>query len=115
MIKELLETREETNALNEVETATDYLVIKPSHYDGKYKIHVSKETHKGCFKEFLPFANGNFNYTAGAGRKSAKKLETIDNILNDNKDTLVTLWKENKYQDMVNLLAEEIRNKKLFK
>ena len=115
MINELLETREEKNLLNEVEVATDYLVIRPAHSNGKYRISVTKETHKGYFREFLPFAEGNFNYTVGTGRKSTKKLETLDNILNDNKDTLVNMWKENKYQEMVNLLAEEVRNKKLFK
>jgi hypothetical protein len=63
--------------------------------------------------QFLVFANGNFNYTVTSGRKSQKKLDTLNQIIEDNKDKLTSLWLEDKYQDMCQLVHEQATLKKV--
>lgn len=72
-----------------------------------------KETVERGFVQFLVFARGNFNYTVTSGRKSQKKLNTLNQIIEDNKDTLLNLWLEDKFQDMCQLVQEQAVQKKV--
>ena len=63
--------------------------------------------------QFLVFAKGNFNYTITQGRKSQKKLDTLNKIIEDNKETLNSLWLEDKFQDMCKLVHEQAVLKKV--
>ena len=79
------------------------LVIKPMHSNGVYKVHVRKETIEGNFSTWMPFDNGNFNVTIGQGRKSQKKLNTIENYISNNSNLLKDMWLDNKYHEMAGL------------
>lgn len=79
------------------------LVIEPMHSNGVYKVHVRKETIEGNFSTWMPFDNGNFNVTIGQGRKSQKKLNTIENYINSNSNLLKDMWIDNKYREMAGL------------
>ena len=103
MTKVLLGTRQ--NEQNE--QVTDRLSMEVSHYNGLYRLCVKKETVERGFVQFLVFARGNFNYTVTSGRKSQKKLNTLNQIIEDNKDTLLNLWLEDKFQDMCQLVQEQ--------
>ena len=89
------------------------LVIKPMHSNGVYKVHVRKEVVERNFSTWMPFENGNFNVTIGQGRKSQKKLDTLNQIIEDNKETLNSLWLEDKFQDMCQLVHEQAVLKKV--
>ena len=60
-----------------------------------YKVHVRKETIEGNFSTWMPFDNGNFNVTIGQGRKSQKKLNTIENYINNNSNLLKLILDKN--------------------
>ena len=49
-------------------------------------------------------AKSNFNYTITQGRKSQKKQDTLNKIIEDNKEELNNLWLADKYQDMCQLV-----------
>ena len=109
MTKVLLGTR-----LNEQgEQVTDRLSMEVKHYNGLYRLCVVKETVERGFVQFLVFARGNFNYTITKGRKSQKKLDTLNQVIEDNKDKLNDLWLEDKYQDMCQLVQEQAVLKKV--
>lgn len=103
MTKVLLGTRQNEQG----EQVTDRLSMEVKHYNGLYRLCVVKETVERGFVEFLVFARGNFNYTITTGRKSQKKLNTLEKIVEDNKDTLLNLWLEDKFQDMCQLVHEQ--------
>lgn len=63
--------------------------------------------------QFLVFAKGNFSYTITQGRKSQKKLDTLNKIIEDNKEELNNLWLADKYQDMCQLVHEQAILKKV--
>jgi hypothetical protein len=109
MTKVLLGTMQNENN----EQVTDRLSMEVSHYNGLYRLNVVKETVERGFVQFLVFANGNFNYTVTSGRKSQKKLDTLNQIIEDNKDKLTSLWLEDKYQDMCQLVHEQATLKKV--
>lgn len=88
----------------------EVLVLKVVHYNGMYRFRCNKETNRvadgyTCC-EFIPFAKGNFNYTVTTGRKSQKKLNTLNTILETHKEKLTELWKAERYQDMCNLVSD---------
>ena len=91
---------EERNDLQE----KDYLVLKIRHSDGVYILTVTKETENTSrgygIREFLLFAEGNFNATLSRGRKSQKKLDTYNRIVENNKEHYTELWKNGKYADI---------------
>lgn len=96
--------------LNKVdETKTEVLNLKAKHLNGVYRFCVSKETEVKrdgyTMTEWTPFAEGNFNYTIGTGRKSQKKLDTYNNVLETYKDKLYELWQQGNYNDMCLLVA----------
>ena len=103
MTKVLLGTRQNEQG----EQVTDRLSMEVSHYNGLYRLCVTKETVERGFVQFLIFAKGNFNYTITKGRKSQKKLDTLNQIIEDNKDKLNSLWLEDKFQDMCQLVQEQ--------
>ena len=109
MTKVLLGTRQNEQG----EQVTDRLSMEVSHYNGLYRLCVTKETVERGFVSFLIFARGNFNYTITQGRKSQKKLDTLNQIIEDNKDTLNSLWLEDKFQDMCKLVHEQAVLKKV--
>ena len=110
----LLEQRTEKDYNGADIPVTDYLCIETGHNDGKYRLSVNKETHKGMFKEFLPFANGNFSVRIGLGRKSAKKLDKLNNIIENTKEQITELWKQGKYNDIVSLVLNKCSEDKVF-
>ena len=89
--------------LKEEDEKVTNLVIKPMHSNGVYKVHVRKETIEGNFSTWMPFDNGNFNVTIGQGRKSQKKLDTIENYINSNSNLLKDMWLNNKYSEMAQM------------
>ena len=98
-------------------TEQDRLSIEAKHFDGMYKLSVQKETVTN-YKEgwssvsTLLFANGNFLYRLSAGRKSQKKLDKLNTIIENNKSTLTDLWLQEKFMEMGNLVKEQaIQNK----
>ena len=109
MTKVLLGTRQNEQG----EQVTDRLSMEVSHYNGLYRLCVTKETVERGFVQFLVFARGNFNYTITTGRKSQKKLDTLNQIIEDNKDKLNSLWLEDKFQDMCQLVHEQAVLKKV--
>ena len=100
MTKVLLETRQNEQG----EQVTDRLSMEVKHYNGLYRLCVTKETVERGFVQFLVFAKGNFNYTITQGRKSQKKRDTLNKIIEDNKEELNNLWLADKYQDMCQLV-----------
>ena len=86
----------------------DVLSLEVRHSDGCYKLTVKKETHKELepggtmYVECLLFADGNFNYKLLEGRKSQKKLDKFNDIIEANKEHLTELWKNSKYTDICN-------------
>ena len=109
MTKVLLETRQNEQG----EQVTDRLSMEVKHYNGLYRFTVVKETVERGFVQFFVFAKGNFNYTITQGRKSQKKLDTFNQIVEDNKETLNSLWLEDKFQDMCQLVHEQAVLKKV--
>lgn len=109
MTEVLLETRQNEKG----EQVTDRLSMEVKHYNGLYKLCVTKETVERGFVQFLFFARGNFNYTITQGRKSQKKLDTLNKIIEDNKEELNNLWLSDKYQDMCQLVREQAILKKV--
>ena len=109
MTKVLLGTRQNEQG----EQVTDRLSMEVKHYNGLYRLCVVKETVERGFVQFLVFARGNFNYTITKGRKSQKKLDTLNQVIEDNKDKLKDLWLEDKYQDMCQLVQEQAVLKKV--
>ena len=109
MTKVLLGTRQNEQG----EQVTDRLSMEVRHYNGLYRLNVVKETVERGFVQFLVFARGNFNYTITSGRKSQKKLDTLNQIIEDNKDKLNSLWLEDKFQDMCQLVKEQAILKKV--
>lgn len=109
MTKVLLETRQNEQG----EQVTDRLSMEVKHYNGLYRFTVVKETVERGFVQILGFAKGNFNYTIAQGRKSQKKLDTLNKIIEDNKETLNSLWLEDKFQDMCQLVHEQAILKKV--
>lgn len=88
----------------------EVLVLKVVHYDGMYRFQCNKKTNRvengyTCC-EFIPFAKGNFNYTVTTGRKSQKKLNTLNTIIEVHKEKLTELWKAEQYQDMCRLVQD---------
>ena len=82
----------------------DYLVFKIRHNNGVYRLTVTKETEHTRngygIREFLLFATGSFNATLSKGRKSQKKLDTYNRIVEDNKEHYTELWKNGKYSNI---------------
>ena len=88
----------------------EVLILKVVHYNGLYRFRCNKETNRiergyTC-REFIPLAKGNFNYTVTTGRKSQKKLNILNNLLETHKEKLTELWKAEKYQDMCRLVSD---------
>ena len=95
------------------EQVTERLSLEVKHYDGLYRLNVVKESVERGFVSFLLFAEGNFNYTITQGRKSQKKLDKLNQIIEANKDELTTLWKNKEYKSMCNLVHNEVVTQKL--
>ena len=89
--------------LKEEDEKVTNLVIKPMHSNGVYKVHVRKEVVERNFSTWMPFESGNFNVTIGQGRKSQKKLDTIENYINTNSNLLKDMWLHNKYSEMAQM------------
>ena len=85
---------------------TTVLKMEAKHYNGKYNFYVNKQEESRDEKlgvtmvEYRPFDSCNFSATIGTGRKSDKKLTTLNNIIEENKDKLLELWKENNHEEM---------------
>lgn len=88
----------------------EQLNMKVIHINGLYRFSVSKETiteENGFIcTQFIPFAGGNFNYTITSGRKSQKKLDTLNQIIEDNQNKLVDFWENAQYQAMCGFLKD---------
>lgn len=109
MTKLLLGTRQNEQG----EQVTDRLSIEVKHYNGLYRLCVIKETVERGFVQFLMFADGNFNYTITQGRKSQKKLDILNQIIEDNKDELTKLWLDGQYKSICELVSIKAIQKKV--
>lgn len=95
--------------LNKVDDSKEeVLELKVIHRLGSYILSVSKNfvEYKDNFETttVIPFASGNFNYTITKGRKSQKKLDLLNNIIEENKYTLLGLWTSAEYRSMCDLI-----------
>ena len=70
------------------EGKTELLVMEVKHINGVYRLTVNRKTistRNGFIcEEWIPFQDGNFNFTVTTGRKSQKKLDTLKKIINKN-------------------------------
>ena len=107
MASELLKTYEEEGICGKKQLS-DYLEITGKHYKENqyYYVSIQKVTQDGISTSYMPFADGNFSVKVGNGRKSAKKLDTINNIISDNMPNLSKMWKEGKYTDLASKIKE---------
>lgn len=102
-------------AKNEDEDVKEVLVMEARHYEGKYRLSVTKEnicynhTRGWTSRQFLCFADGNFNVPLGLGRKSAKKLEKLEILINSMKDDLTDMWKNGEYQKLASTFCARVR------
>lgn len=103
----------EVERLGETQLVVSRLSMEGTHYNGTYKVIVTKEDIQDGFIMSMPFARGNFNIRLADGRKSQKKLDKLNNYLEANKESLVSLWKEEQYQDMVNKVCSDVREQKI--
>lgn len=107
-------------AKNEDEDVKEVLCFEIRQSDGKYRLSVNKENvnynkkHDYTSRQFTLFADGNFSTTLGMGRKSAKKLETLNNLVEEMKDDMANLWKAGQYQTLVNKFCDRVKSKKVF-
>lgn len=84
----------------------EYLVAEVVHRNGQYRLSVHKEFQKDygdgvIMRQFTPFADGNFITTLFEGRKSSKKLEKLNNLLETNKKIITDFWTNGKYGNLV--------------
>lgn len=106
---------------NEREDVKEVLTMEIKHYNGVYKLSVLKENicrnnEMGyTSRQFTVFADGNFNTKLGVGRKSAKKLEMLENLVEENKEEMTNLWKDGQYQTLVNMFCQKVADSKIFK
>lgn len=81
------------------------LDIYISHNNGKYNLYVHKEKTRTVdgveFVEYSPFDEGNFCVTLLEGRKSSKKLEKLNSLLETNKKILTDFWTSGNYGNLV--------------
>ena len=83
----------------------EYLVAEIVHRNGQYRLSVHKEFEKDygdgvIMREFTPFADGNFTTTLFEGRKSSKKLEKLNSLLETNKKIITDFWTNGKYSSL---------------
>ena len=84
----------------------EYLVAEVVHRNGQYRLSVHKEYQKDygdgvIMREFTPFADGNFTAKLFEGRKSSKKLEKLNSLLENNKKIITDFWTNGKYGNLV--------------
>lgn len=105
-VVKLSDVRENTNHNS---TEYDRLNMEVKHMNGYYSFIVRKETVENQngwqSVQFTVFADGNFRYTLTTGRKSQKKLDKFNGIVEEHKDELTELWHAGKYNDMCLLMA----------
>lgn len=108
-MKHLLETRTEENYNGELEQVTVHLNMYVNHSSdyGRYSFHCMRETTKGCFVEYIPYADGNFRVTLANGRKSQKKIDKANEVIKSLETELVNLWKNGQYQTMANMVTAQ--------
>ena len=100
--------------LNELAEGKEVLVMEVKHMNGVYRFTCNKQTEKNMdgysIMEWIPFATGNFNTTIKTNsRKSQKKLEKLNNIIETNITKLTDLWKAGQYQQLVNFITPELQ------
>lgn len=112
MAEVLISEQTKQNYKGETIVSQEVLSLKAKHYNGSYRVIVEKETHEDGMVEFLLFADGNFQVSLANGRKSQSKLDKIENILEENKNTYFNMWNEKRYFE----IGEDIKSKtaKLF-
>lgn len=84
----------------------EYLVAEVVHRNGQYRLSVHKEYQKDygdgvIMREFTPFADGNFTAKLFEGRKSSKKLEKLNNLLETNQKIITDFWVSGNYGNLV--------------
>lgn len=107
MASELLRTYEEEGIYGKKQVS-DYLEITGNHYKENqyYYVSVRKATKDGVCTSCEIFADGNFTVKVGNGRKSAKKLDTIESIISSNMPVLSKMWKEGEYTTLASKIKE---------
>lgn len=88
----------------------EYLVANIKHINGRYVFFIHKEFEKDygngvVMREFMPFADGNGKYTLFEGRKSTKKLEHFENLLNSNSSLITKMWLGGNYKELCSYIA----------
>lgn len=85
---------------------------------GIYRVYVRKETVEYHELEdgtkyqsvlTIPFADGNFSFVVIRGRKSAKKVKLVKDYLEEQKDVILDMWNVGRYQDIVNMVVNDIQ------
>lgn len=88
---------------------TEILDIIVKHYNGVYSLHVTRKKIEGMLETWTMGQEGDFRVKIAEGRKSVKKLEKFNKIIEDNKDELLKLWKDGNYQGMISKYLTELR------
>ena len=83
----------------------EYLIAEVVHRNGQYRLSVHKEFERTfedgvVMREFMPFADGNFGFHLFDGRKSSKKLEKLNALLETNKKVITDFWVNGKYNNL---------------
>ena len=107
MASELLKTYEEEGIYGKKQLS-DYLEITGKHYKEYqyYYVSVQKVTKDGICTSYRVFEDGNFSVRIGNGRKSTKKLDTINNIISNNMPNLSKMWKGGEYTTLASKIKE---------
>ena len=88
---------------------TEVLDIIVKHYEDAYNLYVIRKKIEGMFETWAMGQEGDFRVKIAEGRKSVKKLEKFNKIIEDNKDELLNLWKDGNYQGLIAKYITELR------
>lgn len=104
--------------LEKQENQKKVLAVEVDAYDKKYVFRVRQETlikRDGyTIRKFGCFQEGNFNFTLNYGRKSQKKLDTLNDFIKEKSNILLDMWKQGKHKDMCSLMLAFTQDKKMF-
>ena len=105
--------------LNQKENEIEQLSIKVIHnsYHGRYELIVNKEFvtlyNNYSTTRFIPFAEGNFKYIVTYGRISQKKLNNLNNLIEQSKNDILKLWNLKRYNTICQAFKQDAEIQKL--
>lgn len=95
--------------LSEGKNTKQELNLEVKYIQGKYMFMCTKE-YTDKYGRGFTVEPCNFNYTLTEGRKSKKKLDTFNSIVDKNAGTLTAMWKQGHYSSMCTLIENNSRS-----